>query len=300
MRNYSRVLFALLIGAAASAMCSADMLDPAYNPFYLTRISAGTSTTVRAPGTLDDGFETTILNATAPSVEAFASSGVGHGLSTADASLIYYFEITGAAGPVSLDNSAHFHLDFENQVNSGNYDSNANDTYFSVSDGIGCCAIESSSQGDPNLPYGTIGGSGDYQTTFHATAQANSIIMVSMEVQASGSGIGSGHALTDGVSIGFGDGFDATGYSMLFSSGVGNGDSATPEPGTVLLMLAGLGGIFFVRRISPGGDRAVQPRLCESPVAPIYGNNPLQEGSKSVHRCCVNQIAGLSGTCSRP
>lgn len=257
MKNYSRLLAVVALGVAGGAACAAGTLA---NPIYtlreygksaVHRTGTVSSSSLCCNGLGSESDSATLNALPSPSVEAFASSTYA-GTGAAGAYITYYFEINGPAGPVPLDISAHFLLDYQCTFDGCDFNPGNNEVRLSVSDGNGCCVTVDTYNGAPSLPgVFTLSGGlgfGETRATFHTTAYANSIITVDMEATAYSSWDGHGHALIDEFSLGlgssgFGAGLDASSYSLSFSPGIGNSSADAPEPGTVGLMLSALGGL---------------------------------------------------------
>ena len=262
MKNYSRLLAVLAVGVAGVSACAAGTLaNPTYTlteygkPIvHRTGPVSSSGTCCNADTTFSDSA--TLQALSSPSVEAFAAT-TGVGTDAAGAYITYYFEINGPAGPVPLDISAHFLLDYQCLYDGCDFNPGNNEVRLSVSDGGGCCVTVDTANGAGALPgvFSLSGGSGFGETRamFHTTAFANSIIRVDLEATAYSSWDGHGHALIDEFSMGFGSGFDSSSYSLAFSPGIGNSSADAPEPGTVGLMLSALGGLAACRRRFRGG-----------------------------------------------
>ncbi len=190
-----------------------------------------------APGTADAGWGSTSISGS-PSVEVLGTVDSAHRFFLGNATLDYYFGITGPGATAPVDISGHVLNQFGGgtAISSNNVDARL--SLFAGDELIDQRCFQNFSACAP--------GPGEFAGTMHEVLSTNTIYRIELWVRVQGSwsfgAATTGHALVDGVQIGLGavEG-DPQAYSLSVSDGISNSStSATPEPTTLLLAAAAL------------------------------------------------------------
>jgi hypothetical protein len=179
------------------------------------------------------------------SLAGYADSGTGPASAGGLANLIYYFSVIGGAAndPVPLLVSTNLSTSV----------TGAGDTYGfaqviiyaeTTADVVACTQSDPPCLGNPP---------NNFSGTLQMTALSGTVDEVYLEVEASAGtyanlGEGTASAYADPQIVIDPSFAEAANYQILFSDGVGNGGSATPEPGTLLLVGCAAPLATFARR----------------------------------------------------
>jgi hypothetical protein len=217
----------------SSALCvgySCLPFDSGYHPY-----SGGTASYTDPSGAVTVSATATVNSSTSPSFSAHGSGDVGSGLEgIATLGFTYYMEVSGPAGNVPIVVSASGSADGAHGLSQFFFD---NDVvlYVKTFGGVTTDCVNSIC---------TSSNSNSFNVSQTLNVASNTVYQIEMDV--GGSVFGSGTQFSDGSIdpyFEFAPGFDPSGYSFIFSDGVGNGPaaSATPLPAALPLFATGLG-----------------------------------------------------------
>ncbi len=200
------------------------------------------------------GGDVSFVSLPAPSASISTSAGLGQA-STVSAEIFYYFEIVGPSDGIPVPISVAATVGYSE---AGAKLTGTPSTFFNVFASVTVLPSYDPSalvHGGTSLGVGCETGFTCTVTSLSGTLSANIIsgAVNAMQVSAFGAidnslvnANTSVSAIADPV-ISFAPGFDATGYSIILSEGIGN-SPAVPEPATLALLLTGAGAAGLVRR----------------------------------------------------
>jgi hypothetical protein len=200
----------------------------------------GPGTTTEASGS--GGSESaTIIGSSNPNpsitATALAASPNSNTSALAEAQLLYYVEILGPAGQVSLDVQA-------SGTTSTSLGSNQQATVGLQA--TGALAFSFTAFSESGLPYGGNPTSFNVNNTYQVQANSPIAVLLSASAAAGLTTSGSASATIDPLFFIDPNFVNAGQYSIEISSGIGNSPNATPLPSTWLMLLGGLAGLGFI------------------------------------------------------
>ena len=252
-----------------------------HHEFFPANVEYHNSQIFSAPGDYSFPGLTVVRGAvgTMPAISALAHSSASfQQISQSRAGAIYFFEVTGPTVgvqvPLLVTTFLDYVITFDNFVPSQNeaspgipgyvYSVGASVNVIAQAGGSAEVSCSKAAHGPPSCTAATLAGS------LPVTAQTGTVneIIVGAAGNVDGTNVFGGvtvDAFADPV-IAFAPGFDATGFSIELSPGVGNASNASPvpEPATVVMFAMGLPLLALAARRKGKAEKCGRTRICRT------------------------------------